>query len=158
MAARHVVLTERKLITYVYAVGCYRVGIKARGSCLLVSQYACQRHSHWIMDGDRDAAYAFYGMLPLIFDGTRRTVSLAGWLHDMESIFRICHIEAHLQVSLASRCLAVDARLWWMSLGESAIPGGSWADFRALIIAYYGPLPNKEADIPYRDTDIYITI
>ncbi|GMN53175.1 hypothetical protein TIFTF001_022312 [Ficus carica] len=63
---------------------------------------------HRIMDDDRAAAYAFHGMLPLIFDKTRRTVSLAGWLQDMELIFRICHIEAHLQVLLASRCLAVD--------------------------------------------------
>ncbi|GMN31553.1 hypothetical protein TIFTF001_044589 [Ficus carica] len=111
MAARHVVLAERKLTTYVYAVGRYRVGIRA-GSCLPVSQSACQRHSHYsrLMDEDRDAALVFYGMQPLIFDGTRQTVSLAGWLYDMETIFRICDIEARLQVLLASRCLARDAR------------------------------------------------
>ena len=44
------------------------------------------------MDEDRGAAYAFF---------TRGTVSLAAWLHDMESIFRICHIQPHLQVPLA---------------------------------------------------------
>ncbi|GMN44758.1 hypothetical protein TIFTF001_013949 [Ficus carica] len=82
-------------------------------------------------------------------------IYVVGWLHDMESIFRICHIEAHLQVPLASQYLAVDARLWWMSLGESAIPGGSWADFRALIIARYEPLPDEEANMSYRDPDIY---
>ncbi|GMN66203.1 hypothetical protein TIFTF001_035273 [Ficus carica] len=65
------------------------------------------------------------------------------------------HHEAHLQVPLASRCLVVDARLWWMSLGKSAIPGGSWADFHVLIIARYGPLPDEEANMPYRDLDIY---
>ncbi|GMN67657.1 hypothetical protein TIFTF001_036716 [Ficus carica] len=64
-------------------------------------------------------------------------------------------IKTHLQVPLASRCLAVDARLWWTSLGESAIPGGSWADFHALIIARYRPLPDEEANMPYRDPDIY---
>ncbi|GMN60100.1 hypothetical protein TIFTF001_029193 [Ficus carica] len=82
-------------------------------------------------------------------------VYAVGWLYDMESIFRIYHIEAHLQVPLASRCLAVDARLWWMSLGEPVIPKRSWADFRALIIARYGPLPDEEANMPYRDPDIY---
>ncbi|GMN19440.1 hypothetical protein TIFTF001_049915 [Ficus carica] len=64
------------------------------------------------MDEDRGAAYAFFMMSPLTFDGTRRTVTLASWLHDIEAIFRICHIQPHLQVALASRCLAVDARLW----------------------------------------------
>ena len=54
----------------------------------------------------------------MIFDGTRRTVSLTAWLHDMESIFCIGHIEAHLQVPLANRCLAVDASLWWRTLEE----------------------------------------
>ncbi|GMN60012.1 hypothetical protein TIFTF001_029100 [Ficus carica] len=107
------------------------------------------------MDEDRDAALVFYGMQPLIYDGTRRTVSLAGWLHDMESIFRICHIEARLQVLLASRCLAGDARLWWLTLGEQAIPRGLWAYFRALIITRYGPLPDEEANMPYRDPKIY---
>ena len=48
------------------------------------------------MDADRAAADAFHRMVPLIYDGTTRTVSLSGWLYDMESIFQICHIEAHL--------------------------------------------------------------
>ncbi|GMN61374.1 hypothetical protein TIFTF001_030467 [Ficus carica] len=107
------------------------------------------------MDEDRDAALVFYEMQPLLFDGTHRTVSLAGWLYDMELIFRICHIEARLQVLLASRCLTGDARLWWMTLGEPALPGGSWADFRALIITRYGPLSDEEANMPYRDSKIY---
>ncbi|GMN58705.1 hypothetical protein TIFTF001_027786 [Ficus carica] len=64
-------------------------------------------------------------------------------------------VEAHLQVPLASRYIAVDAGLWWMSLGEPVIPEGLWADFRTLIIARYGPLPDKEANMPYRDPDIY---
>ncbi|GMN70035.1 hypothetical protein TIFTF001_039078 [Ficus carica] len=51
----------------------------------------------------------------------------------METIFRICHIEAHLQ----------------------AIHGGPWADFRARIIARYGPPPDEGANAPYRDPDIY---
>ncbi|GMN65047.1 hypothetical protein TIFTF001_034115 [Ficus carica] len=58
-------------------------------------------------------------------------------------------------VSLASRCLVVDARLWWMTLGERAMPGRSWADFCALIIASYGPLPDEDDYMPYRDTEIY---
>ncbi|GMN25201.1 hypothetical protein TIFTF001_047708 [Ficus carica] len=157
MAARHVVLAERKFTTYVYAVdkygtglrkaGRYRVGIRA-DSCLPVSQFET-------MDDDRDAALVFYGMQPLLFDGTQRTVSLAGWLYDMESIFRICHIEAHLQVLLATRCLAVEARIWWMTVGEPAMPGGTWVDFRILIIARYGPPPDEDANMPARDPEIY---
>ncbi|GMN65162.1 hypothetical protein TIFTF001_034228 [Ficus carica] len=89
------------------------------------------------------------------FDGTRRTASLAGWLYDMEMIIRICHIEARLQVLLACRRLAGDTRLWWLTQGKPTIQGGSWADFCALIIARYGPLPDEEANMPYRDPNIY---
>lgn len=107
------------------------------------------------MDGDRAAAHAFYEMMPLIFDGTARTVTLSAWLHDMEAIFRICHIENHLQVPLAARCLARDARSWWRSIGEPALLGGSWEEFRVLIIGRYGPIPDADAAMPYRDETIY---
>ncbi|GMN69090.1 hypothetical protein TIFTF001_038141 [Ficus carica] len=107
------------------------------------------------MDDDRDAALVFYAMQPLLFDGTRRTISLTGWLYDMESIFRISHMEARLQVLLATRCLAVEARMWWITIGEPAMPGGTWADFRALITARYGPLPNEDTNMPARDPEIY---
>ncbi|GMN66405.1 hypothetical protein TIFTF001_035472 [Ficus carica] len=107
------------------------------------------------MDEDRDAALVFYGMQPLLFDGTRRTVSLVGWLYDMESIFRICQIEAHLQVLLATRCLAVDARIWWITAGEPAMPGGTWVNIRAIITERYGPLPDEDANMPYWDPEIY---
>ena len=63
------------------------------------------------VDEDRDTAMPFYRLQPMLFDGMRRTVSLASWLYDMERIFRICHIETHLWVLLANRCLAADARL-----------------------------------------------
>ncbi|GMN68258.1 hypothetical protein TIFTF001_037315 [Ficus carica] len=94
----------------------------------LTVKSVCQHHSHYprLMDEDRDAALVFYGMQPVLFDGTRKTVSLAGCLYDMELIFR-----------------------------EPAIPGGSWADFHVLIIACYGPLLDKEANMPYRDPEIY---
>ena len=107
------------------------------------------------MDDDRDAAQVFYGLQPLLFDGTPKTVSIAAWLYDMEAIFRICHIEAHLHVPLASRCLAVEARFWWRTMGEQAMQGGSWAEFRALLTVRYGPLPNEDANVPGRDPDIY---
>ncbi|GMN23852.1 hypothetical protein TIFTF001_040504 [Ficus carica] len=84
------------------------------------------------VDEDRDVAASFYESHPLIFDGRRQTVSVTAWLYDMELIFRICHIEARLQVSLASRCFATDARLWWMTLGERAMPYRTWAHFRTL--------------------------
>ncbi|GMN75011.1 hypothetical protein TIFTF001_053969 [Ficus carica] len=35
------------------------------------------------------------------------------------------------------------------------MPGRSWADFHALMIARYGPLPDEDADMPYRDPEIY---
>ncbi|GMN70869.1 hypothetical protein TIFTF001_055890 [Ficus carica] len=108
-----------------------------------------------LLDADRDAASVFYEMQPLLFDGTRRTVALAGWLHDMESIFRIGHIEAHIQVPLASRCIVASARIRWMTVGEPAIPNGTRADFRALIIARYGFFLDEDADMPYRDPEIY---
>ncbi|GMN26519.1 hypothetical protein TIFTF001_040878 [Ficus carica] len=107
------------------------------------------------MDADRDDASVFYEMQPLLFDGTRQTIALAGWLHDMESIFRIGHIEAYLQVPLARRCLVAGARIWWMIVGEPAIPNGTWADFRVLIIARYGLVLNEDAYMLYRDLEIY---
>ncbi|GMN61421.1 hypothetical protein TIFTF001_030509 [Ficus carica] len=84
-----------------------------------------------------------------------RTVTLAAWLHDMETIFQICHIQPHLQVSLASRCLAVDSRLWWRSQGENEVQGGLWDDFRNAIIARFGPIREEDAGMHYRDPDIY---
>ncbi|GMN20593.1 hypothetical protein TIFTF001_047136 [Ficus carica] len=57
-----------------------------------------RRHGSARVDEDRDAVTSFYESHPLIFDGTRRTVSVAAWLYDMELIFRICHIEARLQI------------------------------------------------------------
>ena len=44
------------------------------------------------IDDDREAALLFYKSHPLLFDGRRRTVSVAAWLYDMEPIFQICHI------------------------------------------------------------------
>ena len=49
----------------------------------------------------------------------------------------------HLQVALASRCLAGTVRLWWLTLGLPDIQGIIWADFHALIIARYGPVLPK---------------
>ncbi|GMN31508.1 hypothetical protein TIFTF001_050741 [Ficus carica] len=82
-------------------------------------------------------------------------VFIAAWLYDMETIFHICHIEAHLQVSLASRCLVADARLRWMTLGERAILSRTWAHFRTLVIACFGPVPDEGADESHRDLEIY---
>nr|GMN26847.1 hypothetical protein TIFTF001_047837 [Ficus carica] len=74
---------------------------------------------------ERYSITSFYELHPLLFKGTRRTVSLAVWLYDTERIFRTSHIVARLQVSLASRCLVADAHLWWLTLGELArVPTG----------------------------------
>ncbi|GMN29209.1 hypothetical protein TIFTF001_044328 [Ficus carica] len=42
-----------------------------------------------------------------------------------------------------------------MTLGERAMPSRSWADFHALMIARYGPLPDEDVNMPYRDHEIY---
>ncbi|GMN70260.1 hypothetical protein TIFTF001_039304 [Ficus carica] len=89
------------------------------------------------VEEDREAVTSFYESFPLVFDSTRRTVSLAAWLYDMELIFRTSHIQAPLQVSLASRCLRADARLWWMTLGEQAMPERTWGHFRTLVIDWH---------------------
>ncbi|GMN68285.1 hypothetical protein TIFTF001_037340 [Ficus carica] len=158
----YIVLAERKLTSYIYAVGGSLQSWYQSG--FLLSDFTVCLPSPpsllYVMDPrrveeDRYAAYAFNRMQPLYFDGTRRTASLSAWLYDMELIFRICHIEAHLQVALASRCLIADARLWWMTIGERAMPGDTWVDFRAMLIARFGPLPDEGADVPYRDPEIY---
>ncbi|GMN60089.1 hypothetical protein TIFTF001_029187 [Ficus carica] len=61
----------------------------------------------------------------------------------------------HLQVSLASRCLAIDARLWWRTQGEREVQGGSWENFRNIITAHFGPPLEEDAGIHYRDPEIY---
>ncbi|GMN29157.1 hypothetical protein TIFTF001_050580 [Ficus carica] len=104
---------------------------------------------------DRRSITSFYKSQPLLFDGTRRIVSLAAWLYDTELIFRTSHIVERLQVSLASRCLVANARLWWRTHGERALPDHTWAHFRALVIARYGPIPEEGAGEPYRDPEIY---
>ncbi|GMN70177.1 hypothetical protein TIFTF001_039220 [Ficus carica] len=49
---------------------------------------AARHDTFEIMDGDRDAAEVFYGIQPLLFDRTPRTVSIVAWLYDMEANFR----------------------------------------------------------------------
>ncbi|GMN20507.1 hypothetical protein TIFTF001_047120 [Ficus carica] len=107
------------------------------------------------VEEDRRSITSFYESRPPLFDGTLRTVSLSVWLYDLEMIFHLCHIEAHLQVSLASRCLIADARLWWMTIGEGTLPERTWAHFRAIMITRYGPVPEEGVDEPYHDPEIY---
>ena len=109
------------------------------------------------IDADREAVAAFYGSRPLLYDSTRRSVSMSAWVYDMERIFYTCHIEDRLQVSLASRCLIADARLWWMTLGEPQMPSRTWAHFRAAVLARYGPflVGGPSSDRQYRDPEIY---
>lgn len=73
----------------------------------------------------------------------------------MEAIFRICHIQPHLQVPLASKCLAIDARLWWRTLRKQEVQGGSWENFCNKIIARFGPPLEEDAALHYRDLEIY---
>ncbi|GMN21620.1 hypothetical protein TIFTF001_045522 [Ficus carica] len=107
------------------------------------------------VEEDRRSVSAFYKLRPLLFDGTPRTVALSGWLYDLEMIFHLCHVEAHLRVSLASRCLAADARLWWMTTGEGTLPDRTWPHFRTCMINRYGPVPEEGIEEPYRDPEIY---
>ena len=103
------------------------------------------------VEEDRDAVAAFYGAKPLSFDNTRRSVSIGSWLHDMERVFQMCHIEDHLQVSLASRCFIGDFRLWWVTLGEPQVASHAWAQIRTVALARYGPPPPRE--IMFDDVD-----
>ncbi|GMN29788.1 hypothetical protein TIFTF001_047961 [Ficus carica] len=107
------------------------------------------------VEEDRRSVSAFYKLRPLLFDGTPRTVALSGWLYDLEMIFHLCHVEAHLRVSLASRCLAADARLWWMTIGEGTLPDRTWPHFRTCMINRYGPVPEEGIEEPSRDPEIY---
>jgi hypothetical protein len=107
------------------------------------------------VEEDRRAVSAFYESRPLLFDGTPRTVALSIWFYDLEMIFLLCHIEPHLHVSLASRCLAADARLWWMTIGEGTLPARTWAHFRVCMTNRYGPVLDAGAEEHYRDPEIY---
>ncbi|GMN28026.1 hypothetical protein TIFTF001_046196 [Ficus carica] len=84
------------------------------------------------MEEDREASLAFWRMEPRTFDGTQGAAALAEWLHDMETIFRLCLVGAHLQVVPASRRLIGEARTWWLSIGDPEIPKDVWMNFRAL--------------------------
>ncbi|GMN45139.1 hypothetical protein TIFTF001_014313 [Ficus carica] len=88
-------------------------------------------------------------------DGFRHKLAgfVSEWLHDMETIFGLCHIGVHLQVMLASRRLVEGTRLWWLSLEDLEIPKNVWMNFRAPIILRYGPLLGEGPH--YQDPDIY---
>ncbi|GMN20445.1 hypothetical protein TIFTF001_039942 [Ficus carica] len=107
------------------------------------------------VDADRETISSFFEAHPLSYDGTRRPASVTSWLHDMELIFHLCHIEARLQVSLATRCLVEEARMWWLTMCERALPNLTWAEFRDLMIERYYPVPEEGAAEPYRDPEIY---
>ncbi|GMN65851.1 hypothetical protein TIFTF001_034913 [Ficus carica] len=95
--------------------------VSERVFCHMISQFYCQCHSFYMdprrIEEDRDASLAFWEMEPRMFDGTQGAAAL-----DMETIFRLCHIGAHLQVMLASRRLTGEARKWRLSLGDLGIP------------------------------------
>ena len=95
---------------------------------------------------DRDVVAAFLGAKPSLLDSTRRSVAIGSRLHDMERVFQICHIEDHLQVSLASRCFIGDSRLWWVTLREPQVASRTWAPFRTVVLARYGTMPDEEDD------------
>ncbi|GMN47787.1 hypothetical protein TIFTF001_016965 [Ficus carica] len=89
------VLVERKLMTYVLAVD---IDMNLVPNLVQIEE-------------DREASLAFWGIEPRIFDGTHGAAALAEWLHDMEILFKLCHIEAHLESSDYSKiwttaCLA----------------------------------------------------
>ena len=108
------------------------------------------------VEEDRDAVTAFFRAQPLYFDGTRRSVYLDAWLHDMEQIFMTCHIEHHLRVRLAVRCLHGAARLWWIETGEREVPDHTWTQFYVVIRGRYGPLTIRRGlGAPDRNPEIY---
>ncbi|GMN69114.1 hypothetical protein TIFTF001_038165 [Ficus carica] len=81
--------------------------------------------------------------------------ALAKWLHDMEAIFRLCHVGAHLQVMLASQRLIGEAHAWWLSIGDLEVPRDVWTNFKVLITLRYGLLPREGLHMHYRDPKIY---
>nr|GMN19783.1 hypothetical protein TIFTF001_045232 [Ficus carica] len=86
-------------------------------------------------------------MNPLLINGTRKIISLAGWLEDMEIIFRVCHIES-APSSSASHTLWASAakgfriRCYYGGRNNSiyGISSGPEHD--------YLPAPIDDADIP----------
>ncbi|GMN70155.1 hypothetical protein TIFTF001_039199 [Ficus carica] len=125
------------------APGTYTQEVVLAERKLTVLRLCCRRMDMDLarIDADRATVAAFYGSRPLLYDGTGRSVTVSAWLYDMEMIFYTCYIEDRLQVSLASRCLIADARLWWMTYGEQQMPSRTWAHFRAVVLARYGPIP-----------------
>ncbi|GMN24859.1 hypothetical protein TIFTF001_045893 [Ficus carica] len=147
--AQEVVLAERKLT--VLRLCCRRVVTE------LVSERFPAIRFHSLPAIATIILWFFYGSRPLLYDGTGRSVTVSAWLYDMEMIFYTCHIEDRSQVSLASRCLITDARLWWMTYGEQQMPSRTWAHFRVVVLAQYGPIPmgGPDDDGQYRDPEIY---
>ena len=108
------------------------------------------------IEEDRDAVTAFFRARPLHFDGTRRSVYIEAWLHDLEQIFQLCHIEGRMQVQLAARCLYGSARLWWIETGEREVPDRTWTRFHLVVRGRFGPLPTRRGlGAPARDPEIY---
>ncbi|GMN21828.1 hypothetical protein TIFTF001_051157 [Ficus carica] len=62
---------------------------------------------------------------------------------------------ATIIVSLGSRCLIGDARLWWILVGEPQLPSRTWVHFRTLVTAWFGPILDYGPGAPQRDPDIY---
>ncbi|GMN31866.1 hypothetical protein TIFTF001_048128 [Ficus carica] len=85
------------------------VGIRAKFSCHPVSQFCRQRHSfrtarlRWHSEEWRKS-YA-------------SSIGLKEWLHDMETLFRFCHVGTHLQDMLASRRLVDKALARCLGIG-----------------------------------------
>ncbi|GMN69921.1 hypothetical protein TIFTF001_038966 [Ficus carica] len=96
------------------------------------------------IEKDCEVSLAFWGMAPHLFDGTQEAAVFAKWLHDMEILFQLCDIGAHLQVMLASRCLIKEACAWWLNIGSPEVPKDTWTSFRALITLRFGPLPGAQ--------------
>ena len=103
------------------------------------------------IEEDREALLVFWDIEPHIFDGTQEAATLAEWLHDMEILFRLCHIGAHLQVMLVSQCLVGEARAWWLNIGNPEVLKDTWTNFRALITLRFRPLPGKGSHMHYYD-------
>ena len=45
-----------------------------------------------MIEEDREASLAFWGIESRIFDGTQGAAVLANWLHSTEILFRLCHV------------------------------------------------------------------
>ncbi|GMN66202.1 hypothetical protein TIFTF001_035272 [Ficus carica] len=124
MTARHgtytyLVLAERKLTTYVYAVGRYTL-----------APTGIQRNPPFVRE---DLLYdQFRRMKVPKFDGPTDPIEADNWLIDIQVILDFMRLIEQEKILCASFALKKDARHWWMTVQmRRDVANMSWQDFVA---------------------------